>query len=349
MNYEPLVSIIIPNYNYAKYLRNCLDSVLAQTYSNIEVIFRDNNSTDNSFEIAMEYYPKFKEKNIYYSIHRNKKNVGSDRNTNLCTNDSSGDIIYVLASDDFIEPTFIEKCINIFRQYPNVSMVMTHRNEVDEFGNIRKTPSFYNQNCVIDGESQAAVFMMAGIAIPAQRISKLSAMRQTREWARVWNVAGDWYINFRLSMVGDIAYLKEPLVNYRVHSGNETNLSEINLLGIFEHYQLINEFRRMASSYGMKKPVERYDAAVKKLGDMCLRYAHKMLQCNEREVANKYLMLAPIFNSDINNSDTYNILFELSQKKDDSLRELLHKFEEKHNLNRTISYDPPEGYIGIDI
>ena len=49
---KPLVSILIPNYNYGKYLGYCLDSVIDQTYRDFEVIFRDNASTDRSFKIA---------------------------------------------------------------------------------------------------------------------------------------------------------------------------------------------------------------------------------------------------------------------------------------------------------
>ena len=63
---EPLVSIVIPNYNYGQYLRECFDSILAQTYTNYEVIFRDNASTDDSFQIAMEYYYKFRKNGNYF-------------------------------------------------------------------------------------------------------------------------------------------------------------------------------------------------------------------------------------------------------------------------------------------
>lgn len=68
MNKEnyPLVSILIPNYNYERYLKGCLESVLNQTYPNYEVIFSDNNSTDNSYDLALSYLPKFKEKNIFF-------------------------------------------------------------------------------------------------------------------------------------------------------------------------------------------------------------------------------------------------------------------------------------------
>ena len=345
----PLVSILIPNYNYGPYLRNCLDSVLNQNYPNIEVIFRDNNSTDNSFEIAMEYYEKFRQKGIYFSIHRNRYNFGSDKNSNYCVDDSHGEILYTLGSDDSIEPTFIDKCVQILTEYPNVSMVMTHRKEMDENGVITESEPFYNTNCIIRGEDQAAVFMMAGIAIPTQRICRKECLSMTRRFARIWNVAGDWYVNYRMSMVGDIAYLKEPLVCYRVHSGNETNESEKILLGVFEHYQLLNSFKEMALNFNMKKPVDRYPEAIKKLASMCLRYALKMYQNGLNDVAVKYLKLAPVFDPEIEKNQVYIRLMELSLLNQRDFEKSLAELKNNESMKRTCSYNPPDGYIQLEL
>ena len=346
---NPLVSICIPNYNYGRYLRKCFDSILAQTYPNIEVIFNDNASTDDSFEIAMEYYHVFKEKNIYFSIHNNKYNYGSDKNTNMCLKKCRGEYTYVLASDDNIEPTFIEKCISVFIEYPNVAMVMTHRNEIDEHDNIIKTPPFYNQNCIVKGEDQAAVFMMAGIAIPGQRMTRSSMMKPIQGYKRVFNVAGDWYENFLSSMCGDVAYIAEPLCNYRVHSGNETNESEKNLLGIFEHYQLINAFVDISKNFGMTKPIMRYNEAIEKLGSMCLRYALKMFQNKLNDTAYRYLLLAPVFQRGIVENHAYMELMKCVVLEGDELNKMLKKIESENSLIRTKSYDPPEGYKTLDI
>ena len=57
---DPLISVIIPVYNVEQYLRECLDSVLAQTYSNYEVLLIDDGSTDSSFDICCEYCDKDK-------------------------------------------------------------------------------------------------------------------------------------------------------------------------------------------------------------------------------------------------------------------------------------------------
>ncbi|WP_271811985.1 glycosyltransferase [Clostridium beijerinckii] len=343
----PLVSILIPNYNYGRYLENCLDSILNQTYPNYEVIFRDNCSTDSSLEIALEYRKKFKDKGIYFSVSQNKRNVGSDRNSQLCINDAEGEYLYVLASDDAIECNFIERCAEVLYQYPSVGLVITHRNEIDENGNVKSGLPFYNKSCVIPGEEQASVFMMAGIAIPGQRMFRRGVEAKVRNFKYSFQVAGDWFNNFLYTCCSDIAYIKEPLCRYRVHSGNETSESEINLVGIFEHYQLINSFCTISKAFGMKKPVQRYDEAVKKLAKMCLRYALKMINANKIDVAQRYLQLSPVFDKDIIQDKGYIDLTECCRIENLS-EDLLHRINEKYNFNRSVSYNPPQGYISLE-
>ncbi|MDD6039225.1 MAG: glycosyltransferase family A protein [bacterium] len=345
---KPLVTICIPNYNYGHYLGHCLDSVLAQTYDNIEVIFSDNNSTDASYKIAFSYLAKFDEKGIHFRINRNKRNLGSDMNSQVCSRLAEGDYVYTLASDDAINPHFLERTISLLEEHRNVSCVMVNREEIDEQGNITKVVPFYNKSCVIPGESQAAVFMMAGIAIPAQRIVRRSISPKIRSYERVWNVAGDWYNNFLYACAGDIAYIKEDLVQYRVHSGNETSVSEDNLMGITEHYQLIHSFVELSKVFGFQKPIDRYTEAIEHLGDMCLRYAHKMLVNKKRNIAKKYLQLAPVYHPGIELTEKYLELQDISMTDNESdMIEKLEKYDRFHVDKRMISYDPPEGYVAL--
>jgi glycosyltransferase involved in cell wall biosynthesis len=345
MNEFPLVSICIPNFNYGRYLPQCFESVLNQTYKNIEVYFRDNNSTDNSYSIALKYRELFREKGIFFSVNENKENIGSDKNSKLCERDSEGEFIYTLASDDAIDPTFIERCINVFLNNPEVGTVITHRVEIDENNNMKNLLPFYNTDCIIDGESQAAVYMMAGIAIPGQRIVRSSVLKQGKKYRRSFQVAGDWFDNFLYSCFGDVAYITEPLCYYRVHSGNETNESEMKLMGIFEHYQLLNAFNSISKSLGMEKPTLRYEEAVKKLGDMCLRYANKMIILKEKDIAIKYINLALVFKPEIKNNE---IWIKIDKYLKSSSEEVKYLDYEKVFLERAISYDPPEGYIKIN-
>lgn len=344
----PLVSVCIPNYNYGHYLEHCLESVYNQTYPNIEVIISDNQSTDDSYEIAIKWRQKFKEKGIFFKVNENKYNLGSDKNTKLANGSAEGEFIYTLASDDAINPTFIERCIGVFENNPNVGTVITHREEIDENDNIYRTPPFYNKDCIIDGESQAAVYMMAGIAIPGQRMVRRTVLLKTIQFDRVWNVAGDWYNNFLSAMGGDVAYITEPLCQYRVHTGNETNESELKLLGTTEHYQLINAFCDVASAYGMTKPQARYEEAVHKLGAMCLRYALKMYKNQRNDVAYRYLLLAPVYAPDILEEEKYIRLYAMKDLCGVELETAIIEFEVQFVMERNVSYDPPEGYQVID-
>lgn len=347
----PLVSVLIANYNYAKYLPHCIESIFKQTYNkaNIELIIQDNASTDESYDIIMEYQKKYLhgETEMMIIAERNKRNVGSDRNATICANKAEGKYIIFLSSDDALKPDYIEKCVEILENNQNVSMVMVHRDEIDDQNNIYKTPSFYNESFIIDGESQAAVFMMAGIAVPTQVMIRAEARRLTFRYRFYqMQVAGDWYSNFLMSCVGDIAYIKDALCEYRVHTGNETSESEKKLLGIFEHFIIINAFNSTAVSIGYEKPQKRYNDAINKLGDMCLRYALKMLQNREQKCAKKYLYLSVVFKEEIQYDNRYKELWEIVNTED-GFEEKLKSFEEKNILIRTISYDPPEGYVKL--
>ncbi len=346
--YRPLVTIAIPNYNYGHYLEYCLDSVLNQTYENLEVYFNDNASTDNSYEIALAYREKFRKKGIYFRVSENKRNLGSDKNTNIANRDAEGAYVYTLASDDAIAPNFIERCMDVFIKYPNVGTVIVNREEIDETGRIKKQPPFYDTSCIIPKEEQCAVYMMAGIAIPAQRMFRREMVGQVKAFWRNWNVAGDWYNNFLLALVGDVAYIKEDLVQYRVHSGNETTESERNLLGVTEHYQLIHSFVDLSRAYGFTKPIQRYEAAIEKLGSMCLRYALKMLKNKRNDVAQRYLLQAPVWKKDITEDERYKILTRCVDLKGTDLEREVKRFEEKYELNRSVSYAPPEGFIPLE-
>ncbi len=349
---QPLVSILIPNYNYARYLRHCIDSVVKQTYDNIEIIIQDNASTDDSYEILLEYQTKYLRGEItkYINVGRNKRNVGSDLNSTICANKAEGKYLMFLSSDDALKETYVERCVEILENNPYVSMVMVHRDEIDDDGILHKVPAFYNKSFIVNGEAQAAVFMMAGVAVPTQVFFKRESRFQTMMYRFYqMQVAGDWYNNFLMSCVGDVAYIKDALCEYRVHYGNETNESEKKLLGIFEHFVIINAFNSTAKSIGYEAPQKRYKDAIEKLGNMCLRYALKMLQNNEFESAKKYLYLSVVFKERITEDARYKDLWKLVKLEGaDDFAEELHAFERNNILIRTTSYDPPEGFVEID-
>lgn len=108
MKNYPAVSVIIPMYNAEKYLDDCLNSVLAQTFQDFEVIVVDDCSTDNSVAIVESYVEKFGGRLILTSLKKNSGNAGySARNKGFTF--SRGEYVYFMDADDFITETAIEE------------------------------------------------------------------------------------------------------------------------------------------------------------------------------------------------------------------------------------------------
>ncbi len=108
MKNNPLVSVIIPVYNVEKYIEECIDSVLAQTYQNIEIILVDDGSTDSSGQICDNYAENNKH---IYVIHQQNGGLSAARNAGLLKAD--GEYVYFLDSDDYISSDAIEKLVSI--------------------------------------------------------------------------------------------------------------------------------------------------------------------------------------------------------------------------------------------
>lgn len=114
-NYQdnPLVSVIIPVYNVEKYLTQCLNSVVNQTYSNIEIICIDDASEDNSVEILKEYASKDARIKVLY----NQKNLGLGQTRNIGINAARGEYIHFVDSDDWVKLDAYEKLKEIIDEY----------------------------------------------------------------------------------------------------------------------------------------------------------------------------------------------------------------------------------------
>lgn len=105
MNEEKLVSIIIPVYNVVLYLEKCIESVLTQTYPNIEIILIDDGSSDGSENICNQY----KKNNKIKVIHQKNRGVGAARNKGI--QEAKGKYIVFVDSDDYVESTLVEELI----------------------------------------------------------------------------------------------------------------------------------------------------------------------------------------------------------------------------------------------
>lgn len=104
---EPLISVIVPVYNVEKYLDRCIESIVNQTYKNLEIILVDDGSPDNSLKMCDDWAKKDKRIKV---IHKKNSGVSSARNAGM--NKSKGEWITFVDADDYIEPTYVEDMLN---------------------------------------------------------------------------------------------------------------------------------------------------------------------------------------------------------------------------------------------
>jgi glycosyltransferase involved in cell wall biosynthesis len=130
MKKTSFVSIGMPVFNGEKYIKQAIDSILAQTYRNFELIVSDNASTDNTEQICLEYAKR----DSRISYHRNRENVGGPRNYNNVFELSSGDYFKWTAYDDILAPDYLEKCVRILDEDPSVVLCHSLVTRIDETG-----------------------------------------------------------------------------------------------------------------------------------------------------------------------------------------------------------------------
>lgn len=146
--YVPLISVIIPVYNVEKYLPKCIESVINQTYKNLEIILIDDGSTDNSGKICEEYAIVDKRIKV---IHQKNTGVAEARINGF--NHSAGELITFIDSDDYVEAEYLADLVAVYKKY-NVDLICSQYYDVFENGKIvqsvtRPKTGYYNRENII--------------------------------------------------------------------------------------------------------------------------------------------------------------------------------------------------------
>lgn len=346
---KPLVSVCIYNYNYGHYLRQCLDSVFVQIYDNFEVCFSDNASTDNSWDIALEYMSKYPG---IMNITRNRKNFGPSSNLENCYLGMRGKYVLKLCSDDALMPGFLRNCVHALETNPDAGFAMVHRAIIDEHGTRRDEPSFYNQSCVIPGNEQAAVYMMSSVNPSISQV--MYHWKKTREKRIVGSLTDRWYgdliMDFNICCEFSMVYINEPLLLHRVHSQSDGAGIDTNLMQCVGQYVLLHQFADIAAAYDNSKVVARLPDSIKKLSRLCLRYCIRFLSANDEVSALRYFHLALAIMPEITADPVFEAIQTYWMATDSTKKnEIIDGFKLTENLaSRSISYDPPPGSIPLD-
>jgi len=343
----PLVSILCYNYNYGRYLRQCLESIFAQTYENIELCFSDNGSTDDSWGIALEFARKYPGK---MHITRNRKNFGPDDNFANCKRMMTGKYYVNFCSDDVLDPEYVERCVSALEAHPNAGFALVNRAVIDEHNRRTEEPPFYNQSCIIPGEEQAAVYMMAGINPSVSQIMYRRAVADSRSatGALVSRYYGTRILDFNISIDFDVAYIKEPLLLHRIHSQSDTNQADASLLPVLGLYVLNHQFADIASVRNLTKVTGRLPQSLAKLARLGIRYSVRSLLAKDEQTALRYFHLAMGVSPQVTDDPAWKQLQDYWAGDSAKQAKIIKEFESADNLAaRTISYEPPPGSIPI--
>jgi glycosyltransferase involved in cell wall biosynthesis len=231
-NGDPLVSVIIPNYNHGAFLHQRLDSVLNQTYPCFEVIILDDCSIDSSRDIIEEYRSSDKVSQIVY----NEKNSGSpfvqwQKGILL----ARGQYVWIAETDDFCDYRFLEICMNRFKDYKDVVLTYTDSCIVDEFGSIvHKNLNWWLDD--VDEKKWHADYYNNGVREIQQALSVKNTIpnassvvfkKQFYEETAHFKYAGDWYFWIRVLQKGNIVFIKESLNYFRSHSQTTRHYASI--------------------------------------------------------------------------------------------------------------------------
>jgi len=227
MHESKKVSVIIPNYNYARYVGKAIESVLLQTYANLEVIVVNNGSTDNSLEILHMFEGKIK------LVDQNNLGQSGARNSGLLQ--STGDLIAFLDADDFWEPTKLEKQIDLINE--EVQLVYCGISTFYEtlLLNREVVLPVYKGDCssfFIDHPAASVVLSGESTAIFTRLLLKKVGVFDLE-----LNSSAGWDFFRRASAHTNFDFVPAPLTHRRAHAVNMSNSEDKNIRDIRRAYK----------------------------------------------------------------------------------------------------------------
>ena len=218
----PLVSVIIPNYNYGRYLGGAIDSVLTQSYPNVELLVVDDGSNDESPEVVRRYAGRLR------WLSQPRQGVSAARNRGI--QESRGELVAFLDSDDAWYPEKLARQVARLDR-PAVGMVCCGMEHVDEAGRVlgRSLPT-QRGRLLRDIALLRWTYAPGGSGALVRR----SSLERAGLFDPALSTSADWDLWRRIAAQDDIEICPEPLVRYRVHAGSmHTNLAA------FEHDMLL--------------------------------------------------------------------------------------------------------------
>jgi glycosyltransferase involved in cell wall biosynthesis len=233
----PKVSVIIPNYNHARFLNRRIESVLNQTFTDFELILLDDCSTDDSVRI-MECY---RDQDSRVSLYLNEKNSGSTfAQWNKGVKLARTAYVWIAESDDYCEPTLLERLVGLMDENPEVGIAFAQSAVVDEEDRLINS---FNENYrfifksnrwetdfIVPGRYECANYLIFSNTIPnaSAALMRKSIYQACGGAEEGWRLNGDWYFYSKMLLISDLAYVAEHLNYFRMHAATQRHKAREN-------------------------------------------------------------------------------------------------------------------------
>ncbi|UFN49760.1 glycosyltransferase [Roseomonas sp. OT10] len=206
----PRVTVAIPTHNMAEYLPAAVESVLAQSFTDYELLVLDNVSTDDTPAVMARYGdPRL-------AYRRNEANLGLAGNVNRGCSLARGEYIVFLGADDRWEPDFLKEAVAFLDAEPRVSLVHGPAAWIDRDGR-RFGGTGHAWPRLTPGPRAMLGAFGSGFCFSTM-LMRTAAIRATGAFDQRWQEVIDLWLFLRMCLVGDIGYLARVLVEYRVHA-----------------------------------------------------------------------------------------------------------------------------------
>lgn len=239
------VSVIIPNYHHARYLKERIDSVLEQTYRDFEVIILDDCSPDDSREIIETYRTREKIAHIVYNEHNSGSTfVQWQKGFDL----AQGEYIWIAESDDFADLEFLSSCVEQLESDPSCTLAYTESRLVDAKSRPMKKrmKGAYSKGSPCDmweGDDFVLRNMLRCNTIynASMVVFRKAAIPADKTYMQ-FRLNGDWLFWVKIALQGKVAHINAPYNNFRQHEVKVTHTSRTDGTGLAELLRLYDIF-----------------------------------------------------------------------------------------------------------
>ena len=225
------VSVVVPNYNYGRYLPERLNSIINQTHKVDEIIFLDDCSTDDSVEVAKKILSN---SGISYQIVKNEVNSGVYRQWLRGLKLATNDLVWLAEADDFAEDDFLESLVFIFDTHENLGLAYSQSTIIDECGKIVSENVRFHTNAIDEDKWKVSYFNEGFREIESALVYRNSIPNVSSclinknyldgidEELLKYKYCGDWYFYSYILKQSNVGFCHRSLNHFRKHSSNVT-------------------------------------------------------------------------------------------------------------------------------